>query len=110
MSLRQQARSKRNTVFEARASELIAATWYVQGDLKTALLHYDTALALHERNGDDDGYADVITNVASVRSFMGQQDTAIHERIQDSASIANDLNAIGRIHMLRGDHVNAVEL
>lgn len=119
MSLRQQARSKRNTVFEARASELIAATWYVQGDLKTALLHYDTALALHERNGDDDGYADVITNVASVRSFMGQQDTAlllyaeglaIHERIQDSASVANDLNAIGRINMLRGDHVKAVDL
>ncbi|MEO8067881.1 MAG: tetratricopeptide repeat protein [Flavobacteriales bacterium] len=118
LTLQQQARSKQDHVFEARASELIAASWYVQGDLRTALLHYDTALALHKRNRDDEGYADVLTNMASMRSFLGELDTAlvlygeglaIHERMLDSVSIANDLNAIGRVHMTRGDHARAVD-
>lgn len=64
-------------MFVARASELLAATWYVRGDLKTALLHYDTALALHTRNKDRDGMADVITNMAAMRSFLGERDEAL---------------------------------
>ncbi|MBL7953234.1 MAG: tetratricopeptide repeat protein [Flavobacteriales bacterium] len=117
--LQREARRKRNSKFEARASELIAASWYVRGDMRTALLHYDTALALHKRNHDDDGYADVITNAASMRSYLGEHALAlsmyaeglvIHERMQDSTSIANDLNAMGRVHMVRGDHVRAADL
>lgn len=118
-ALQRDARIGGNKVFEARASELLAAVWYVRGDMRTALLHYDTALALHERNGDDDGQADVITNMASMRSALGDRDEAlrlyaeglaIHERIKDSLSIANDLNAIGTVHMARGDHARAVDL
>ncbi len=117
--LRTEARRSKNKVFEARSSELFAAVRYVRGDMRTALLHYDTALALHKRNRDDDGQADVITNMASMLSYLGELDSALamyteglalHERLRDSASIANDLNAIGRVHMLRGDHARAVEL
>lgn len=118
-SLQRDARAKGNTVFEARASELLAAVWYVRGDMRTALLHYDTALALHRRNGDAEGQADVISNMASMLSYLGELDSALtlyqeglalHERLADSASIANDLNAIGRVQMLRGDHGKAVDL
>lgn len=117
--LQAEARASRDRVFEARASELFAAVRYVRGEMRTALLHYDTALSLHRRNGDLDGQADVITNMASMLSFLGQQDTALalyqdglalHERLNDSASIANDLNALGRMQMLRGDHGKAVDL
>ena len=117
--LRTEARRSNNKVFEARCSELFAAVRYVRGDMRTALLHYDTALALHKRNGDDEGRADVITNMASMLSYLGELDSALamyteglalHERLRDSASIANDLNAIGRVHMLRGDHARAVDL
>ena len=117
--LQAEARASRDRTFEARASELFAAVRYVRGEMRTALLHYDTALSLHRRNGDLDGQADVITNMASMLSFLGQQDTALalyqeglalHERLNDSASIANDLNALGRMHMLRGDHGKAVDL
>lgn len=117
--LQREARLKASGTYEARASELMAASWYVRGDLRAALLHYDTALALHERNNDDDGYADVITNAASMRSYLGEHERAlamyaegmaIHERIHDSVSMANDLNAMGRVHMVRGDHVRAADL
>ena len=113
------ARKKGQPVFVARASELLAATWYVRGELRTALLHYDTALALHKSNHDEDGYADVITNMASMRSALGERDEAlrlyaeglvVHERLRDSMSIANDLNAIGAVLMARGDHVRATDL
>ncbi|MBK6627007.1 MAG: sensor histidine kinase [Flavobacteriales bacterium] len=118
-SLRREARAKNNKVFEARASELFAAVWYVRGDMRTALLHYDTALALHKRNMDHDGQADVLTNMASMLSYLGDLDSALalyneglalHERLRDSAGIATDLNALGRVQMLRGDHARAVEL
>jgi signal transduction histidine kinase len=118
-SLQRDARAKGNTVFEARASELLAAVWYVRGDMRTALSHYDTALVLHRRNGDADGQADVISNMGSMLSYLGELDSALtlyqeglafHVRLADSASIANDLNAIGRVQMLRGDHGKAVDL
>ena len=117
--LQRDARDRNNPVFVARASELLAAVWYVRGDMRTALLHYDTALAQHKLNRDDDGYADVITNMASMRSALGERDEAlelyaeglaVHERIKDSLSIANDLNAIGTVHMARGDHARAIDL
>ena len=76
-SLRREARAKNNKVFEARASELFAAVWYVRGDMRTALLHYDTALALHKRNMDHDGQADVLTNMASMLSYLGDLDSAL---------------------------------
>ncbi len=118
-SLQRDARTKGNAVFEARASELLAAVWYVRGDMRTALSHYDTALVLHRRNGDADGQADVISNMGGMLSYLGELDSALklyeegqalHERLADSASIANDLNAIGRVQMLRGDHGKAVDL
>lgn len=118
-SLQRDARAKGNTVFEARASELLAAVWYVRGEMRTALSHYDTALVLHRRNGDADGQADVISNMGSMLSYLGELDSALtlyqeglafHVRLADSASIANDLNAIGRVQMLRGDHGKAVDL
>ncbi len=117
--LQTEARRKHQRTFEARASELLAAAWYVRGELRTALLHYDTALALHKNNHDEEGYADVITNMASMRSALGERDEAlrlyteglrIHERTGDSASIANDLNAIGTVLMARGDHARATSL
>ena len=119
LQLQRDASERDNPVFVARASELLAAVWYVRGDMRTALLHYDTALAQHKLNHDDDGYADVITNMASMRSALGDREEAlklyadglaVHERIQDSASIANDLNAIGTVHMARGDHARAIDL
>lgn len=118
-SLQRDARAKGNPIFEARASELLAAVWYVRGDMRTALSHYDTALVLHRRNGDADGQADVISNMGGMLSYLGELDSALalyqeglalHERLADSASIANDLNAIGRVQMLRGDHGKAVDL
>lgn len=119
LQLQREARERNDPVFVARASELLAAVWYVRGDMRTALLHYDTALAQHKQNHDDDGYADVITNMASMRSALGERDEAlelyaeglaVHERIKDSLSIANDLNAIGTVHMARGDHARAIDL
>ncbi|HMQ75151.1 MAG TPA: sensor histidine kinase [Flavobacteriales bacterium] len=118
-TLQAEARVSSDKVFEARASELFAAVQYVRGGMRTALLHYDTALSLHRRNGDLDGQADVITNMASMLSYLGELDTALalyqeglalHEHLADSTSIANDLNAIGRVQMLRGDHGKAVDL
>lgn len=44
-AIQSDARARGNKVFEARASELLAAVWYVRGDMRTALVHYDTALA-----------------------------------------------------------------
>ena len=117
--LRHEARAKGNKTYEARSSELIAATWYVRGDLRTALVHYDTALVMHRAAKDEDGTADVLTNMASMWSFLGERDLAlklydeglrIHEEIRDSVSIANDLNAIGAVHKARGDHGKAVDL
>ncbi len=117
--LQRNARSEGNLVFEARASELLAATWYVRGDLRTALIHYDTALTLHKRNGDQDGMADVMTNMAGMRAFLGERSEAlrlyeeglrIHESLHDSTSIANDLNAMATIHMAIGDHALTSEL
>lgn len=119
LQLQHDARDRNDPVFVARASELLAAVWYVRGDMRTALLHYDTALALHRRNGDAEGQADVISNMGSMLSFLGDLDSALtlyqeglalHERLADSTSIANDLNAIGRVQMLRGDHGKAVDL
>lgn len=118
-ALQRDARAAGNKSFEGRASELLAAVWYVRGDMRTALLHYDSALALHKLSGDEDGQADVITNMASMRSALGERDEAlrlyaeglaIHQRIKDSVSIANDLNAIGTVHMARGDHARAIDL
>ncbi len=117
--LQHEARTKHDVVFEARSSELKAAVWYVRGEMRTALSHYDTALVLHRRNGDADGQADVISNMGGMLSYLGELDSALalyeqglalHERLADSASIANDLNAIGRVQMLRGDHGKAVDL
>ncbi|MBL7944747.1 MAG: tetratricopeptide repeat protein, partial [Flavobacteriales bacterium] len=119
LQLQREARERKAPAFVARASELLAAVWYVRGDMRTALLHYDTALALHRRNGDAEGQADVITNMGSMLSYLGELDRALtlyqeglalHERSADSAGIANDLNAIGRVQMLRGDHGKAVDL
>ncbi|MFZ1332793.1 MAG: tetratricopeptide repeat protein [Flavobacteriales bacterium] len=118
-ALQREARERGSKTFIARSSELLAASWYVRGDLKTALLHYDTALAMHRTANDKDGMADVLTNMASMRSFLGERDLAlklyeqglsIHEEIHDSVGIANDLNAIGVVHRARGDHARAVEL
>ncbi|MCB0767872.1 MAG: tetratricopeptide repeat protein [Flavobacteriales bacterium] len=117
--LQRNARREGNRVFEARASELLAATWYVRGDLRTALINYDTALTLHKRNGDQDGMADVMTNMAGMRAFLGERSEAlklyeaglrIHETLHDSTSIANDLNAMATIHMALGDHALASDL
>lgn len=117
--LQREAKARNNNVFVARANELMAASCYVRGDMRKALLHYDTALAQHKKNRDDDGYADVITNMAGMRSALGERDEAlrlyaeglaIHERIKDSVSIANDLNSIGTVHMARGDHARAMDL
>jgi len=116
--LQREAKSKRYPAFEARASELMAAACYVKGELKTALVHYDTALIIHERSNDQKGVADVLTNKASMLSFMGEREQAlqlylrglaVHEKMHDSTSIANDLNAIGAVHMARGDHARAVD-
>lgn len=104
--------------FEARALDLEAAVAYVNGDLRKALSIYQRSLPMHERADDLDGTADVLTNMASMRSFLGEHDSAlaqyarglrIHEEIHDSMAIANDLNAIGRVHMVRGDHARAVD-
>lgn len=114
--LRSQARAMKNASFVARASELMGASWYVRGELHKALRHYDTALTQHRRNGDREGMADVLTNMATFRSAMGERQEALrmyaegmrlHEELHDSTSIANDLNAIGVIHVARGDHVRA---
>ncbi len=118
-TLKREARMKGDKAFEARASELFAAVWYVRGDMRSALSHYDTALVLHRRNGDADGQADVISNMGGMLSYLGELDSALtlyeeglalHERLADSVGIANDLNAIGRVQMLRGDHGKAVDL
>lgn len=116
MEMQREARAVGLAYFDARASELMAAAEYVKGDLRTAILHYDTALALNERIGDQEGIADVIGNQAGMYSVLGERDKAlalyeksrrIHEEVHDSVGIANDLNAIGAVHVARGDHARA---
>ena len=112
------ARAKGSAKYDALAYDLQAAAWYVKGDLRKALSIYNTSLPIHRREGYQERVADVITNIASLYSLLGEHDTALtlyaqgmadHERLKDSIGIANDLNAIGRIHMLRGDHPRAVD-
>jgi len=113
-----QARAKGSLNFQTRANDLKAAVWYVRGDLPKALEHYTASLALYEQQHDTDGIADVLTNMATMCSLMGEQDEALrlyergmrmHVESNDSVSLANDLNAIGRLHMVRGDHARAVD-
>jgi len=114
-----EARGKGNDRFVAVAIDAKAATWYVRGQFESALELYRQSLAIHRRLGDRNRQADVITNMAIMRSFLGEKDTALvlyerglrmHEELRDSTAIANDLNSIGTIHMMRGDHARAVDL
>lgn len=114
-----EARAKGKERFVAVAIEAKAAAWYVRGQFEKALGFYQQSLAIHQRLGDRNRQADVITNMAAMHSFLGAKDTAlvlyeqglrVHEELKDSASIANDLNSIGGIHMMRGDHARAVAL
>lgn len=115
--LRVQARSSGSLRFVARSHDLDAAVAYVKGNMREALTIYEKALPLHKDANDLDGTADVLTNMASMRAFLGEQDSAlalydrgmrIHLQIRDTMSIANNLHAIGRIHMVRGDHATAM--
>jgi len=112
-----QAERKSDRFFMARAWDLMAATWYVRGDLKMALTYYDSSLTTYEEIKNSEGLADVITNMASMRTYLGEYDEvmalyerglAMHVEQHDSTSWANDLNSIGRVHFLRGDHSNAI--
>lgn len=114
-----EARGKGSDRFVAVAIDAKAATWYVRGQFRQALSLYQQSLAIHQRLGDRNRQADVITNMATMHSFLGAKDSAlvlydqglrVHEELQDSTAIANDLNSIGTIHMMRGDHARAVDL
>lgn len=117
--MRSTALSKGLYKYVAVSWDLDAAAHYVQGDFTGALASYDSSLTIYKANHDTSGMADVLTNMAGMRSYMGENELAMelyqrgykmHLALRDSASIAVDLNSIGRMHMLRGDHARAVDL
>lgn len=112
------ARTKGSVQFEALAYDLQAVAWYVKGDLRKALSIYAVSLPMHESINSAESVADVIGNMASMHSFLGEHHQALslydralrmHTRLKDTMGMANDINAIGRVHMVRGDHARAID-
>ena len=112
------AREKRSAKFDALAYDLQAAAWYVKGDMRKALSIYAISLPMHEARGDVGSMADVIGNMGSMHSFLGEHKEAlalyekalrVHTERHDTLAMANDINAIGRVHMVRGDHARAAQ-
>ncbi|MFZ1693029.1 MAG: sensor histidine kinase [Flavobacteriales bacterium] len=118
VQMEEQAKAKNLRRFVAVAIDCQAASWYARGQFAKALALFEQSKAVYAAIGDRDGLADVITNIATMHSFMGAKEKAIdlyeeglamHLEQNDSVSIANDLNSIGTIHMMRGDHLRAVD-
>ncbi|MCB0763772.1 MAG: tetratricopeptide repeat protein [Flavobacteriales bacterium] len=117
-ALRTAATEKHSRKFVAVSWDLEAAVRYVKGDFQGAIGAYKGSLPIYRELNDSGGIADVLTNMAGMLSYTDRKDTAlllydeglsIHLAMGDSVSIANDLNSIGRVHMVRGDHARAAD-
>lgn len=116
--LQQQARARNSPKYVALAYDLQAAGWYVKGDLRKALSLYSISLPMHEARGDVGSMADVIGNMASMYSFLGEHEKALtlygkalrsHTERHDTLGMATDINAIGSVYMVRGEHGRAID-
>lgn len=116
--LQDTARKHGSAQYDALAYDLQAAAWYVKGDLRKALSFYEISLPMHEARGDVGSMADVIGNMGSMYSFLGEHNQAlalydkaltVHTKEQDTLAMANDINALGGVYMVRGEHGRAIE-
>ena len=108
----------RGTGFEGLALHLIAASYFVRGEMPTALEYFQKAFNRAEELDNKESMADAITNMGAAQFYMGHYSEAlahietgikIHEDLKDSSGIATDLNTIGAIYLARSDRASAAD-
>ena len=105
----QKAASER---YQASALELLANSYYIRGDVNTALTHYNEALQLNVKRKDPDGVAGILGNIGSMYTELGQFDKARNFQQQSldlftvigkEEGIGLGNNNLGRILLIEGD-------
>lgn len=98
---------------ELRLLDQLGALFYVQGEYDTALRHYQQALTLAKRLGDQASEIDPLYNIARIYEERGEYEAAlslyeqmhrIAQEIADPDGIASALQSIGTIFHARREY------
>ncbi len=103
--------------FTARALNGMGITYFIQGDLNSALDYYQQSLGINEFNNDSSGLAVNYSNLSNIYVELGEFNKATNyfykglqlARLQgDSATMADINNNLARLYSNLGDQEKAV--
>ncbi len=113
LDLAKKAGAKRE---QGSATALLANTFYIRGDVNTALAHYYDCLRIHHERRDPDGVAGALGNIGSMYTELGEFEKArrlqqhsldLYTLIGSEAGMGQGNNNLGRILLIEGDLTNA---
>ena len=102
--------------FEGSALELLANSYYIRGDVNSALPVYFQCVQLHHAQRDADGVAGALGNIGNMYTELGQFEKArryqqqsldLYTAIGREEGMGQGNNNLGRILLLEGDLAGA---